>query len=75
MKFADRLDNFGAEIFAALNEKKIAGFVCMAGSGGQKALDKLEKLLPLCARMILVDPMERPLPDNDALIQEFCAKV
>jgi LL-diaminopimelate aminotransferase len=24
MKFADRLDNFGAEIFAALNEKKIA---------------------------------------------------
>ena len=58
-----------------LNEKKIAGFVCMAGSGGQKALDKLEKLLPLCARMILVDPMERPLPDNDALIQEFCAKV
>lgn len=24
MKFADRLDKFGAEIFAALNEKKLA---------------------------------------------------
>ena len=58
-----------------LREKKTAAFVCMAGSGGRKALDKLKKLVPLRAEMILVDPMERPSRDNDALIQDFCAKV
>lgn len=58
-----------------LKEKRVAGFVCMAGSGGQKALEKLNKLVLLDAQLILVDPMERPCRDNDALIQDFCARL
>lgn len=59
----------------ALIEKKTAAFVCMAGSGGQKALNKLEKLVTLCAQLVLIDPLERPSRDNDAMIRDFCARV
>ena len=59
----------------ALIEKKTAAFVCMAGSGGQKALNKLEKLVTLCAQLVLIDPLERPSRDNDALIRDFCARI
>ena len=59
----------------ALIEKKTAAFVCMAGSGGQKALNKLEKLVTLCAQLVLIDPLERLSRDNDALIRDFCARI
>ncbi|MBQ3374804.1 MAG: NAD(P)H-dependent oxidoreductase [Erysipelotrichaceae bacterium] len=72
---APPLRTFIKENQEALVEKKTAAFVCMSGSGGQKALNKLEKLVTLCAQLVLIDPLERPSRDNDALIRDFCARV
>ena len=58
----------------ALKDKKIAAFACESGSGGEKALDKLAGCLErgsLTATMILIDPKDRPKPENDQKITAF----
>ena len=58
----------------ALKDKKIAAFACESGSGGAKALDKLAGCLErgsLTATMILIDPKDRPKPENDQKITAF----
>ena len=59
---------------SALKEKKIAVFACQSGSGGEKAIRKLKDLLgkdSLSAVMILIDPKDRPNPENDRKISVF----
>ena len=58
----------------ALKAKKIAAFACESGSGGEKALRKLADCLgrdTLAASMILIDPKDRPKPENDQRIAAF----
>jgi len=77
MKFADRLDKFGAEIFAALNEKKIA---CEAK--GQKiynfSIGTPDFAVPEHIKMALVEAAKDPenwkysLRDMPEMLQAVC---
>ncbi len=62
----------------ALKGKKFAAFACQSGSGAEKALAKL-KAIPgigsLEAELILVDPKDKPSPEKDKAIADFCAKL
>ena len=58
--------------------KSIAAVICYAGGGADKAIEKLKKLLgveSLEAELILVDPNNKPSPENEAKIEEFCNKL
>ena len=58
----------------ALKAKKIAAFVCQSGSGGEKALRILADSLnrpELIATMVLIDPKDRPKPENDQKMETF----
>ena len=59
---------------AALKDKKIAAFACQSGSGGEKAIMKLAACLgrsSLSATVILIDPKDRPKPENDQKLSAF----
>ena len=61
-----------------LRGKKFAAFACQSGNGAEKALAKLKKMLnadSLEAELILIDPMEKPAPEKDQAIADFCAKL
>jgi len=77
MKFADRINNFGAEIFAALNEKKLA---CEAK--GQKIINfsigTPDFPVPVHIKMALVEAAKDPenwkysLRDMPEMLQAVC---
>ena len=55
--------------------QKLAVFLCFSGGGADKAIAKLKTLLGVDgfeAELILVDPKDKPKPENDAKIREFC---
>jgi len=54
--------------------KRLAAFVCQSGAGAEKALGRLEACLPspLAAKLILIDPKDRPSPENEGRIAAFC---
>ena len=61
-----------------LSGKKFAAFACQSGNGAEKALAKLKKMLDtdaLEAELILIDPKEKPAPEKDQAIDEFCEKL
>ena len=61
-----------------LTGKDISAFVCYAGGGADKALEKLRQYLEvdkLNAELILVDPKDKPSPENEGKIEEFCRNV
>lgn len=61
-----------------LSSKYIAAFACQSGSGADKAFDKLLAILgrrDLEARMILIDPKNKPSDANERRIDEFCEKL
>lgn len=61
-----------------LKDKKIAAFVCQSGSGGEKALRKLADCLgisALPAAMVLIDPKDRPRPENDRKMADFLSQL
>ena len=63
---------------ASLKTKKLAAFACQSGSGGRKALMKLTECLehsPLSATMILIDPKDRPDPENDRRLSVFLNQI
>ena len=65
---------FVKENLDALKAKDVAAFACQSGSGGEKALRKLTECLgrdSLFASMILIDPRDRPNPENDRKIADF----
>ena len=61
-----------------LKGKKFAAFACQSGNGAEKALAKLKKMLgtdALEAELILIDPKEKPAPEKDRAIADFCGKL
>ena len=76
--FAPPIRTFIAENKKSLLGRQFAAFTCFAGSGAQKALDKLKKYLgvtELDAELILVDPKDKPSQENAAKLQEFIEKL
>lgn len=72
---APPLRSFIEENKASLKEKRLAAFVCLSGSGAQKAVDKLKAALgieSLEAKLALVDPKSKPSEANDKQIANFC---
>lgn len=61
-----------------LKNKKISAFLCFAGGGGQKALDKLKSFLEIpdfASSLILTDPKDKPKAEYESKILEFCNKL
>ncbi len=57
---------------------RIAAFACESGAGADKAFRKLRAcpgIDSLEQTLVLVDPKDKPSPDNLRLIREFCAKL
>ncbi len=60
---------------SSLKGKKLAAFACQAGSGAEKALNGLKKLLELSeweSSLILNDPKDKANENNEKRITEFC---
>ena len=58
-----------------LRGKRIAAFACESGAGAEKAFGKLKAALgvdQLAAELVLVDPKDKPNPENDRKIEAFC---
>lgn len=59
-------------------EKKLGVFICFSGGGADKAIDKLKKAIGIEqfeTELILIDPKEKEMPENDVKIGEFCASL
>ena len=70
--------SFVKENQSALHRKKIAAFACQSGTGAEKAFRKLLECLgqeKLEASMILIDPKDRPKPENDQKVDDFIRKI
>ncbi len=70
--------SFVKENQSSLHSKKIAAFACQSGTGGEKAFRKLLECLgqeKLESSMILIDPKDRPKPENDQKIDDFIKKI
>ena len=74
---APPLRSFIAENKKALQGKAVALFACCSGGPG-KAMEKAKKALDrdaLLAELILIDPKDKPTPENEARIAAFCDKL
>ena len=72
------LRTFIEENRESLKNKSLAVFMCMSGSGGEKAISKLRAFLDIAkfeSELILVDPKDKPSEENDKKISEFCGKL
>ena len=70
--------SFVKENQSAFQGKKIAAFACQSGTGGEKAFRKLLECLGqeyFVTSMILIDPKDRPKPENDRKIDDFIKKI
>ena len=70
--------SFVKENQSALHGKEIAAFACQSGTGAEKAFRKLLECLgqeKLEASMILIDPKDRPKPENDQKVDDFIRKI
>ena len=60
-----------------LKNKSISVFMCMSGSGGEKAIGKLKSFLGVEKfdnELILIDPKDKPSVENEEKINAFCEK-
>ena len=58
-----------------LEGKNLIAFACQSGSGAEKAFGKLKSLLEtddLYCTAIFIDPKDKPHPENEKMISEFC---
>ncbi len=72
---APPLRSFIEENKRALAGKRFAAFVCLSGSGAQKAVDKLKAALgieSLEAKLALIDPKTKPSEASERQIANFC---
>ena len=61
-----------------LRGRRIAAFASQSGSGAEKAFEKLQECLgihALAAKLVLIDPKDRPKPDTDEKIGAFCDRI
>ena len=73
---APPLRTFVRDNAGALRGKRLAAFACQGGSGAEKALGRLRSALgvdSLRAELILIDPKDRPSPENAEKLDAFCA--
>ena len=71
---APPLRSFITENQKALQNKRIAIFVCCSGGPG-KVMDKAKKVLGMdgiAAELILIDPKDKPSKKNEESIEAFC---
>lgn len=76
--FAPPLRTFLNRERNSLQKKKIAAYCCCSGSGGEKALTRMERFLesdPFMERMVLIDPKEKRSEVNSHTIDDFCANI
>lgn len=76
--FAPPIRSFIHENRAALAGKSIAAFACFSGGGDEKAFEKLRRFLGIdafAARMTLTDPKDKPKPEDDEKIRQFCEQL
>ena len=69
------LRTFIRDHLAELDGKRIAAFACMLGSGGDKALAKLQGALGVkafTASTVLIEPKSKNQAENDIKIGAFC---
>lgn len=72
------INSFIKENKQALEGKSFSVFVCQAGNGGEKCIDRLRKQLGIekfRATAILIDPKDHPSDDNNEKIDRFCGKL
>lgn len=72
---APPLRTFLHENREALRGKHYACFLCCAGGDADKPFLKLQQLLEtdsLDARLVLVDPADKPSPENEQKLASFC---
>lgn len=76
-RIAPPLRSFVAEQREALRGKTLAAFVCSGGGSPGKAFTQLRELLgaDLAAELHLVDPKDRPDPENENRLAEFCRQL
>ena len=73
--FTPPIRTFIKENKEKLKGKKIAVFVCLSGAGSQKTIEKLKQFLQIEnfeAELVLIDPKEKMLEENDKKIENFC---
>lgn len=61
-----------------LRAKAVAAFACQSGNGGEKALNKLKKLLgvgELAAEAIFIDPKQQHNEVTDRDIEAFAGRI
>ena len=76
--FAPPLKTFITENKDKLSGKKFAAFTCFTQSGDIKTYKKLKEILgieELEAVLGLADPKDKPAPENENKINEFCEKI
>ena len=57
-----------------LRGKRLAAFACQAGSGAERALQRLKALIGaehLASSLVLIDPKDRPTPQNEEKLAAF----
>ena len=72
------LRTFIRDHLTEIGDKKIAAFSCMLGSGGDKALAKLQGVLGIgafAAAMTLIEPKSKNRAENEAKIDAFCKEL
>lgn len=72
------LRTFVEENREALRGRRVAAFACQSGASAEKALGKLKACLgvgALEAELVLIDPMAKPSPENDARLRAFCDRL
>ena len=73
--FTPPIRTFVEENRSALNGKKFAVFMCFSGGGADKAIAKLKTLIGIDefeAELVLVDPKDKPKPEDEGKIRDFC---
>ncbi len=76
--FTPPLRTFVLDNQTALQGKELCAYACQAGSGAEKALEKLRACLGIsgfAAQAVFVDPKEKASPQSDAQIDAFCERL
>ena len=58
-----------------LRGKRVAAFACQSGAGAEKAFARLKAALGmdrLEAELVLIDPKDKPDPQNEEKLERFC---
>ena len=75
---APPLRTFVRDNLPKLQGLRLHAFACQSGAGAEKAFDRLQACLggrALGEKLVLIDPKDKPSPENQQKIEAFCAAV